>query len=205
MHQIIFCEPNTFYYGGLEKKDLKKLEPSISINNNMYDLIINDKYNSFVDHNGNGNAYVFGKLYSMKSYKFVHGHGNDVAQTGFLDLDLLKKGVWFKKNEKGEYTEWDDYDSSYDWDDKKSHRAIRKANKSILWFGETIGGDVGANLYVHKTGGVIDSIIVDVGFFFGVSDSESSESSESEPDSKPDSELEQESSESEPESSDTSE
>ncbi|AVL94503.1 hypothetical protein ma117 [Moumouvirus australiensis] len=193
MHQIIFCEPNTFYYDKLDKKDLVKLKPSISINDNMYDLIINDKYNSFVDHNGNGNAYVFGKLFSMKSYKFVHGHGNDVAQTGFLDLDLLRKGVWFKKNEKGEYTEWDDYDPSYEWDEKKSHRAIRKANKSILWFGETIGGDIGANLYVHKTEGIIDSIIVDIGFFFGVSDSESSESESSE------SELEQESSESESE------
>uniref|UniRef100_A0A6G6ABJ3 Uncharacterized protein n=1 Tax=Borely moumouvirus TaxID=2712067 RepID=A0A6G6ABJ3_9VIRU len=191
MHQIIFCEPNTFYYDKLKKKDIEKLESSISINDEMYNLIINDKYNSFIDKDNNNNAYVFGKLFSIESYKFVHSHGNDVAQTGFIDLDLVKKGVWFKKNKKGEYTEWDNYDPDYDWDDKKTHRAIRKANKSILWFGETIGGDVGANLYIHETEGVIDSIIVDAGLFFGEdSDSESEQESEFESESEQESEFE---------------
>ncbi|AGF85674.1 hypothetical protein QJ854_gp108 [Moumouvirus goulette] len=97
MHNILFCEPNTFYYDKLNKKDFKKLVSSITINDSMYDLIINDKYKSFIDEANSHNAYVFGKLYSIKSYKFVHGHGNDVAQTGFLDLDLMKKGVWFEK------------------------------------------------------------------------------------------------------------
>ena len=88
-----------------------------------------------------GNAYIFGKNFKTNDYKLIGSHGNDVAQTGFVDMDL-----WSNNNsDKMDKTIGD----RYDWDNRKLVKDVQKAVPAILWFGTTDGGDVGADLYAH--------------------------------------------------------
>uniref|UniRef100_A0A6G6ABL2 Uncharacterized protein n=1 Tax=Borely moumouvirus TaxID=2712067 RepID=A0A6G6ABL2_9VIRU len=174
MHKLLFCEPCTF------NPKLEKFEDHISVNNEMYKLLIKNNYTDYISEDYCHNAYVFGKLYPLHYYKYVKDHYNDAAQTGFIDLDLVKSGVWFKKDKKGKKFDWPEI---CDWDDDNLRKTMRKINKAIIWFGTTHGGDVGASLYIHKTKGEIDSIIVDNGFFFGPKDSDTESESGSDYDS----------------------
>lgn len=164
MHKLLFCEPCSF------NPKSKKFENHISVNDDMYKLLIKNNCAQYISEDYCHNAYVFGKLYPLHYYKYVTYHYNDAAQTGFIDLNLVKSGVWFKKDKKGNELDWPEV---YDWDNDDLRKTMRKINKTIVWFGTTHGGDVGASLHIHKTKGEIDSIIVDNGFFFGQKDSDS--------------------------------
>nr|URM62483.1 hypothetical protein [Mimivirus sp.] len=164
MHKLLFCEPCYF------NPKSKKFEDHIAVNNEMYKLLVKNNCTQYISEDYCHNAYVFGKLYPLHYYKYVTDHYNDAAQTGFIDLDLVKSGVWFKKDKQGNRLDWPDV---CDWDDDDLRKTMRKINKAIVWFGTTHGGDVGASLHIHKTKSEIDSIIVDNGFFFGQKDSDS--------------------------------
>jgi hypothetical protein len=158
MHNLLFTEPACFYPYEYSKKDLLKIKPDITVNDYMYELLIKNNC-LFINNNNDNNAYVFGKLFDPSTYKFICSHGNDVAQTGLIDLDLVKEGVWFK-NKKNLFFYYGDVDG---WDDPKIQKRIRIKNKAIVWFGVTSGGDVGANLFVHyDKNNNIDSILIDV-------------------------------------------
>ena len=43
------------------------------------------------DESRSANAYIFGKQYPAKEYKKIGNHGNDATQTGFVNVDLMKK------------------------------------------------------------------------------------------------------------------
>lgn len=176
MHSLLFCEPGTFSLSDLKKYHSK---PTIKVNDEMYNLIKNNTCLVYRDTENVHNAYLFGKLFALHTYQLVAEHFNDIAQTGFLDYELVKKGVWFKKNFDTDKL-WDSYEC--DWDNNDLKKAVKKNNKSILWIGTTDGGDVGAYLYVHKTDGVIDSIIVDNNFFFGNLDTDSEQESDQDSD-----------------------
>ncbi|ANB50256.1 hypothetical protein [Powai lake megavirus] len=169
MHKLLFYEPCIF-----DPKS-KKFEDHITVNDEMYKLLVKNNCTQYISEDYCHNAYVFGKLYPLHYYKYVTDHYNDAAQTGFIDLDLVKSGVWFKKDKKGKKLDWPEI---YDWDDNNLRKTMRKINKAIVWFGTTYGGDVGASLHIHKTKGEIDSIIVDNGFFFGQKDSDSDSDSD---------------------------
>jgi hypothetical protein len=151
MHNIIFTEPATY-------------SPSHRLSPGEHIIVTDDMYKKIIkggklreDERQWYNAYVFGKLHSLGSYKFIGDHGNDVAQTGFVDKDIIDRDGYNA----------DIFDS--DWFDQSdaTRKMIHKQQPSVLWYGETYGGDVGASLYGHKdSDGNYDSLIVDNNLFF---------------------------------------
>jgi hypothetical protein len=108
----------------------------------------------------NTNAYIFGRKYKLETYKFFGDHGNDSAQTGFIDIDLerkIPKEIWNNPI-------WEKTSLSWNRNDLK---IVQKVNPAILWIGETVGGDIGASLYIHKNeNNEIDGMIVDNFYFY---------------------------------------
>lgn len=122
------------------------------------------------------NAYVFGKLFSS-NYYYIGGHGNDLAQTGIVQLTGLTEDDIdkFSRNQhidgrKRRYDPWDVVykDINYDWDNVNALKQIRKSvSDNILFVGTTAGGDVGADIFAHfDKSGNIDSIIINNGCLF---------------------------------------
>ena len=113
----------------------------------------------------NGNAYIFGKKYPTKEYKFIASHGNDAAQTGLIDVELWKKGDYEKNSQKIDNV---NAKFGYRYDHPRNVEIVRKiSGGAVLFQGETVGGDVGAGLYAHyNSGGNIDSLIIDNNYFF---------------------------------------
>lgn len=115
------------------------------------------------------NAYIFGKKYKLSDYKKIGDHSNDMASTGILLYDINQQ----KMNEIKNSDLWNEiyhidkkYKKSLNWDDRKALKKIQaQLSDKILFVGETIGGDVGADVYVHRTNKCIDSIIIDTGCF----------------------------------------
>ena len=126
-----------------------------------------------VRHSGklSGNAYVFGTLHPLDEYKFIGEHGNDSASTGFIDLTELReegesRASLHRLFEAGKRAVKKAYPKA-DFDDRRKLAVLRKTFPWILWVGETQGGDEGAALYGHYDAkGELDSLIVDIYYFF---------------------------------------
>ncbi len=148
-HNIYFCEPlsqDTYLFGGVKFK----------VTDNFYKILQNPpkKYIS-----NTTNAYVFGKKYNKKEYKYLGYHGNDIAQTGLINLDIFKK-----KTTKTDLHNLDTntFYPDYNWNNRIHLKNLQKIYPYVLFVGETVGGDVGASLYVHyNKSGDIDSLIID--------------------------------------------
>jgi hypothetical protein len=107
------------------------------------------------------NAFIFGPTFPLNSYVYVDGHGNSygVAQTGFVDVTNLTRE---ERNALYQHIadRWDDVGYPYTWD--RVLFARKAISPRIVFFGETVGGDVGADLFVHRSAeGDIDSVIID--------------------------------------------
>jgi hypothetical protein len=126
-HQILFTEPCSLQ---LDSQLIKELTADLIITDKMYEIIISNQAAEYGDGCGDW-AYVFGHLFDLKEYKFVTGHGNDAAQTGLLDLDLIKQGIWFKKRDDSDHWDWDIGDSD-DWGCPRLLQRLRKENPSLL-------------------------------------------------------------------------
>ena len=127
------------------------------------------------DESRSANAYIFGKQYPLKEYKKIGDHGNDAAQTGFVNVDLMKKSELKTWKEDP----WKEVDR-LGWDSRDGLRTIQKSFPWIIWYGETLGGDVGASLYAHyDKSRKIDSLIVNIRFFWPGDESDEFESKES--------------------------
>ena len=152
-HRIYFCEPYT------TKRDYLKSRKSIfKVNEKFYQTLL--KKPKYVMKN-DGNAYIFGPKFPLKDYQFLTGHGNDGAQTGLLDYDL-----WMKSPE--EQASSDLWHKLYlqkgltRWDTRKNLLKMREKFPEILFVGETLGGDVGADMWIHRDKkGEIDSLIIE--------------------------------------------
>ncbi|ARA72105.1 hypothetical protein BNJ_00282 [Kaumoebavirus] len=150
-HCILFCEPFSLKSGeGL---------PVSMISKEFYQTILAGPK---VYSKKAGNAYLFGKLFAVGSYKKIGSHYNDAAQTGFLDVDLLPGNLSEIEDVIRPFYLGKDFKH---WDDRPTLEALRKEAPYILFLGETAGGDVGADLYAHTTDGIIDSLIINVGYF----------------------------------------
>lgn len=150
---IRFCEPSTLADTRMFNTDF-----------NLPDLSLFSKTPKIYKGSGK-NAYVFGKKYKLSEYVLVGSHGNDVAQTGFVNI------TGATKKELGDivsFEPWDVYRKPkyLNWDDAKGLKQIQKIFPRILFVGETVGGDVGAKLYAHYTGNKIDGLLVDNNYFF---------------------------------------
>lgn len=151
LHHIIFCEPQS-YDGSTGWKDL-----IFAVNDEMYQLILNGPTES-LEHNGDSTAYIFGPRFPLKEYRFAFGHGNDVAATGFIDADLV--GGWTEDAERNNKL------LKLERDDREALLEFRKTYPFLIWLGETYGGDVGVDLFVHRNEQEeIDGIMVDNNYF----------------------------------------
>ena len=109
------------------------------------------------------NGYIFGKKFPLSEYQLYASHYNDAAATGFVDPSL------FDADQAPE-----DYDDELVLLEKTNYihtpaysRQVRKKWPWRIWTGETVGGDVGASLYVHMDRwNQIDSLIVDNDYYF---------------------------------------
>jgi len=171
-HKILFTEPATFnssrYFG---KQNKVSNEISLKVTDKFYNMLLNKPKNGICRKDmhfrfGNGNAYFFGsKKFPLDQYKFLGGHGNDVAQTGLIDEELMAQNmidlgsdnsyenIWLKSYGKS---------TNYSWDNKSSLKKIRKIFPEVLFVGNTKGGDVGAHLYAHyDKDNNIDGLIIE--------------------------------------------
>jgi hypothetical protein len=160
-HFIIFCEPANITYNDLKNNGTLVSTEEFKVNDQMYKKLLKEpkSYKTY-----DNNAYVFGKLFPLESYKKIGEHGNDVAMTGIIDLGIAKKMSSEEFNLDYQVV-WDKLNGK--WDYISGHKYIRKLNPSILWFGQTVGGDVGAEVYGHKDSkNNYDSFIIDNNYFF---------------------------------------
>lgn len=168
-YHILFCEPYSVDDAKQLKKNLKKKNAAwftgvkFDVDPAFYAVLLR-KPKSIK--RANGNAYIFGRRFPLSQYTFVGDHGNDGAQTGFIDLDLFANGdkvldvvleAFGPKRRRG---------PEIVWDDRAALRRIRAQLPHILFLGETVGGDVGASLYAHRTHGKIDGLIIDNNLLF---------------------------------------
>ena len=112
-----------------------------------------------------GNSYIFGTRYPLKSYKKILSHYNDVAQTGLIDVTDITED---EKNTIRDSKLWNKVycpsrQKCKPWDYRPYLITIRKEiSPRILFVGETYGGDVGADLYIHfNSKKEIDSLIIE--------------------------------------------
>lgn len=104
--------------------------------------------------NTDGNAYIFGKTFDYKEYVYAGSHYNDFANTSVVDYTDLQEPV---------KTGWILDIDNFDYDTPEYNKLAKSKDSRILFMGETVGGDVGASVYVHlDANNDIDSIIIDV-------------------------------------------
>jgi hypothetical protein len=161
LHTIVFAEPSTF-------SGVKPNSCFFVIDDTMYEQLLKEPKEFFsqekeADNLVYQNAYCFGELYPLNEYNFYGYHDNDGGQTGFVNYHLYEAGKFIDYS-----TDIPDepqiFYSSYDY---KLVEEAREKYPSILFCGDTIGGDVGANLYVHYDKyNKIDSLIIDNEYFF---------------------------------------
>lgn len=114
---------------------------------------------------GHDNAYIFGPLYH-DGYYLAGEHGNDVAQTGILDLQQITDDEIATITD---YKKWvkifipKGSGSIRPWDERPLLKQARKTiSPRIIFVGTTHGGDVGADVYVHfNRKKEIDGLIID--------------------------------------------
>jgi hypothetical protein len=157
MNKIIFTEPSSY-----NSKNKFVKQRSFTVTDDFYSILLK-KPKSYTKYGiSAGNAYVFGKKYPLNEYKKIRSHGNDGAQTGFINVKLWKDGMY-----SGEIANVNKkYDYSYD--SRKNISEVRKlTNESVIFQGQTVGGDVGADLYAHyNSKKEVDSLIIDNYYFF---------------------------------------
>jgi hypothetical protein len=55
---------------------------------------------------------------------------------------------------------------SSDWDSPANIPILREKLPRVLFLGETVGGDVGATVYIHITDNMVDSLIINNNYCF---------------------------------------
>jgi hypothetical protein len=161
LHTIIFAEPSTF--SGIQYNSCYFI-----VEDNMYQELLKqpkefcsqETINDCVQHQ---NAYCFGEFYKLSEYEFLGYHDNDGGQTGFVDYNLYESGK-FVDYSLDVPDEPQIFYSTYDY---KLVEDAREKYPSILFCGDTLGGDVGATLYAHYDQyNKINSLIIDNNYFF---------------------------------------
>lgn len=112
-----------------------------------------------------GNAYIFGN-FAKDDWIYVGEHVNDAAQTGII-LSMVPKKFYFPKQDVDKINKSKSWNTiyekvSYKWGDRKSLISTQtQISPQILFLGETVGGDIGAKVYIHITNKKIDGLIID--------------------------------------------
>lgn len=119
--------------------------------------------------NNQSNAYIFGHMHTS-GYYIAGSHGNDVAQTGILDMQKITKD---ELTSIQDYNKWlkifmPSKKEFHDWAERPLLKQVQKdISPRIIFVGTTVGGDVGANVLVHLNNKKeIDGLIIDNEVFF---------------------------------------
>jgi hypothetical protein len=161
LYTIIFAEPSTF--SGVKPNSCYFL-----VNDTFYQELLKqpkefysqETIENYLEHQ---NAYCFGELYKLNEYELLGVHYNDGGQTGFIDYHLYESGK-FVDYGADVPDEPQIFYSGYDF---KLLEEAREKYPSILFCGDTLGGDVGATLYAHYDEFYkINSLIIDNNYFF---------------------------------------
>lgn len=164
-HNLLFLEPSTAS-DSLYKKKGKQMHfgSDFKVNDTFYKTLLKKPKSRFCQY---GNAYIFGKKFPLDDYFHLGSMGNDVAQTGLVDADIMRNkdsterlgnyDLWkkayplvFKKGSHGR------------WSDRPSLIRIRQVLPEVIFVGDTVGGDVGSDLWVHHdVNKDIDGLIID--------------------------------------------
>ena len=157
--KLLLTEPYTFH--GLSKNR----DVTITVNYNLVKKLPK-LYKNYM-HNG----YLFGKKFPLSEYKYIGEHFNDGAQTGLINLNLLKNVTQQNLKKMND----DILDMLYKirkitksdyWFQKDLNKNIKKMYPYIIFIGDTYGGDIGAALYAHYNGKEVDSLIIDSYYFY---------------------------------------
>ena len=109
----------------------------------------------------NGNAFVFGPLFDLKDYQLVSWHKQLHDQTGFLDVDLIKRFGHLYYSDQDPLISL--YGEEFD-DDPDNRKMVHDYHPQVVWNGYA---PVPPSLYKHLDArGEIDSLIVDVNYLF---------------------------------------
>lgn len=126
----------------------------VGVTPSFLDVVRNKKPRAFT---GAGtNAYLFGRQF-REGYEWAGRHRNDVAGTGIVDISHMTKG---QAKAIAAHKVWDATAP------KRVSQVQREVSSRILFLGTTIGGDVGADVWVHRDArGHVDSLVINNGFF----------------------------------------
>jgi len=160
--KLLFTEPYTFK-GYSEGKN--RNNATITVDYNLVKKL--PKLYKNQEHNG----YLFGKKFPLNEYKYIGEHYNDGAQTGLINLNLLKDVSQNEINKMNTdildmWKKVKKITKSYSWFQKDLNKMIKKKYPYIIFIGDTYGGDIGAALYAHYNGKEVDSLIIDCYYFF---------------------------------------
>jgi hypothetical protein len=163
---VIVAEPGTYYGSALFLRRRNKpsksqlADKTISISADFANKIQKTYFRTKI---GFGYRYVFGKKYPLSEYYFFEYVGNDIAQIGFINIDDVPNDLVNRTSDEiNDFT-----DKLYDKHGGYTRAYIKDfklAFPSTLFIGDTPGGDIGANVFVHTTkDGDVDSIILEQG------------------------------------------
>lgn len=159
-HRILVTEPTTYQ----KRNKFVNFGKPFYVTTEFYNVLFKmpKRYDSDI-----GNAYLFGKKYKPHEYKKIGSHGNDAAQTGIIDYDMWDDNFMLSKELKNKWYKIDEK-YKYSYDSYNNIKEIRNlSNGAIIFQGETVGGDVGADVYAHYNNRKeIDSLIIDNNYFF---------------------------------------
>ncbi len=126
----------------------------LEVTADFYDSYLKSRPICIKTDNDEGNAYIFGSRYPVNTYIYVGYHNNDFANTSVIDYTDSQKPV---------NSEWMTDLDNFDYDTIEYNEIAKSKDSRILFMGETVGGDVGASVYVHlDENNDVNSIIIDV-------------------------------------------
>jgi hypothetical protein len=159
LHTLIFTEPSGF--SGLNDDSI-----FFTITNKMYqqllekpkEYVITKELTNKIFHN----AYIFGAIYPLEEYEYLGEHTNSYASTGLIDYNLFEAGKYidYKCNMPNEP---EIFYLGYNYENLVK---AREKYPALVFYGYTLGGDVGAALYIHYKNNLIDGILIDNQYFF---------------------------------------
>jgi len=174
-YRIGFCEPYT-------TEEISKngfFSMMFTVDKNMYNTLLKTPRMYYGKRNEDkGNAYIFGRVYKPHEYVKIGTMGNDGAQVGFVDVDLMKRADPQMMKEISELVLEEYFGKNGQmkmkhWSDRKAFARVHKKFPHILFLGDTVGGDVGADLYAHYDKHKrIDSLLIENDYFFPVADND---------------------------------
>jgi len=182
MHLIVFAEPGTW--------SLQGNDAAIEVPTAFYQMLVMGRP-TMAPETQSSNAYVFGPLFPLNEYKENGFIGNEMGSVGLIDYDALRRQYEQRARQQSRGSTANMARMSMDmWlqtlNTGLQHTIERATNRHqrrldmphvlrevqryypwVLFLGETVGGNVGATLWVHYGhDGQIDGLIIDNDYFF---------------------------------------